>query len=124
MDLSGRVMVVTGASSGIGAATARLAHSKGARVVLAARRAERLASLADELPGSLAVPTDVTQKAEVAQLCARAIQAFGSIDILVNNAGQGLHVALTEVEAEDFRAIWELNVLAPLTLMQAVSFPP
>ena len=113
-------MLVTGASSGIGAATARLAHSQGARVVLAARRAERLASLAEELPGSLAVPTDVTQRADVAELCDRALQASGSIDVLVNNAGQGLHVPLTEVEADDFLAIWELNVLAPLTLMQAV----
>jgi short-subunit dehydrogenase len=120
VELSRRVMIVTGASSGIGAATARLAHAQGAHVVLAARRAERLASLADELPGSLAVPTDVTQLAEVAALCARALQAFGSIDVLVNNAGQGLHVPLTEVEAGDFLAVWELNVLAPLTLMQAV----
>jgi short-subunit dehydrogenase len=113
-------MIVTGASSGIGAATARLAHSQGARVILAARRAERLASLAAELPGALAVPTDVTQRAEVGELCDRALQAFGSIDVLVNNAGQGLHVPLTDVEADDFRAIWELNVLAPLSLIQAV----
>ncbi|MGA7086724.1 MAG: SDR family oxidoreductase [Candidatus Dormiibacterota bacterium] len=120
MEVSGRVIVVTGASSGIGAATARLAHSQGARLVLAARRAERLARLADELPGSLAVATDVTQRAEVDELCDRALQAFGSIDVLVNNAGQGLHVPLTEVDADDFRAIWELNVLAPLSLMQAV----
>jgi len=117
VELSGRVMIVTGASSGIGAATARLAHSQGARVVLAARRAERLA---DELPGSLAVPTDVTRGAEVEELCDRTFQAFGSIDVLVNNAGQGLHVPLVEVESEDFLAVWELNVMAPLTLMQAV----
>lgn len=120
VELSGRAMVVTGASSGIGAATARLAHSQGARVVLAARRAERLASLVDELPGSLAVRTDVTQKAELTALRDRALQAFGAIDVLVNNAGQGLHLPLTEVDADDFRAIWELNVVAPLTLMQAV----
>jgi short-subunit dehydrogenase len=113
-------MIVTGASSGVGAAAARLAHAQGARVVLAARRAERLAGLADELPGSLAVPTDVTQRAEVIALCDRALESLGSIDVLVNNAGQGLHVPLTEVDADDFLAVWELNVLAPLTLMQAV----
>ena len=106
-------MIVTGASSGIGAATARLAHSQGARVVLAARRAERLARLADELPGSLAVPTDLTRGAEVEELCDRTFQAFGSIDVLVNNAGQGLHVPLVEVESEDFLAVWELNVTVP-----------
>jgi short-subunit dehydrogenase len=120
MELSGRVMIVTGASSGIGAATARLAHAHGARVVLAARRADRLASLAQELSGSLAVRTDVTESADVANLSERAMAAFGTIDVLVNNAGQGLHVPLTEVEAQDFLAVWELNVLAPLALMQAV----
>ena len=120
MELNGRVMIVTGASSGIGAATARLAHRQGARLVLAARRAERLARLAEELPGSLAVPTDVTQAAAVNALRDQALQKFGSIDVLVNNAGQGLHVPLTEVTSDDFRAVWELNVLAPLALMQAV----
>jgi short-subunit dehydrogenase len=120
MELTGRVMVVTGASSGIGAATARLAHAQGARLVLAARRAERLASLAEELPGSLAVPTDVTQAAAVAALCERALATFGAIDVLINNAGQGLHVPLHEVEPDDFGAVWELNVMAPLALMQAV----
>lgn len=120
MDLSGRVMVVTGASSGIGAATARLAHQRGARVVMAARRAERLAQLERELPGSLAVVTDVTQARDVLCLRDRALEAFGTIDILINNAGQGLHVPLDQVDHGDFRAVWELNVLAPLALMQAV----
>ncbi|MGC2192507.1 MAG: SDR family oxidoreductase [Candidatus Dormiibacterota bacterium] len=120
MEVSGRVMIVTGASSGIGAATARVAHQQGARLVLAARRAERLAQLAEELPGSLAVPTDVTDASSVIGLRDRALEAFGSIDVLINNAGQGLHVSLTEVQADDFRAVWELNVLAPLALMQAV----
>lgn len=123
VDLSGRVMVVTGASSGIGAATARLAHAQGALLVLAARRAERLASLAQELSGSLAVPTDVAQSADVSNLCERALDSFGAIDVLVNNAGQGLHVPLAEVEADDFLAVWGLNVLAPLALMQAVLLP-
>jgi short-subunit dehydrogenase len=120
VEIRGRAVIVTGASSGIGAATARLAHAQGARLVLAARRADRLASLAEELPGSLAIPTDVTERAAVTELCDRALQALGSIDVLVNNAGQGLHVPLNEVEADDFQAVWELNVLAPLTLMQAV----
>lgn len=114
------MMIVTGASSGIGAATARMAHQQGARLVLAARRAERLALLAEELPGSLAVPTDVTDGSSVIRLRDRALEAFGSIDVLINNAGQGLHVPLTEVQADDFRAVWELNVLGPLAMMQAV----
>ncbi|MGA7173255.1 MAG: SDR family oxidoreductase [Candidatus Dormiibacterota bacterium] len=120
MELTGRVIIVTGASSGIGAATARLAHNRGARVVLAARRADRLDVLAADLPGSLAIPTDVTAQSAVRELRDRTLAEFGSIDVLVNNAGQGLHVPLIEVDHDDFRAVWELNVLAPLALMQAV----
>jgi short-subunit dehydrogenase len=120
MDIADRVVLVTGASSGIGAATARLAHERGARVVLAARRADRLEQLTDELPGSLAVPTDVTDPDQVSGLIEKVIDSRGRIDVLINNAGQGLHVPLADVSLENFRAILELNVVAPLALMQAV----
>jgi short-subunit dehydrogenase len=120
MEIDRSVAIVTGASSGIGAATARLLAGRGARVVLAARRADRLEALAAELPGALAVPTDVTDPAQLGHLVERCLDVHGRVDILVNNAGQGLHVPLTEVEAQDFLAVWELNVLAPLALMQAV----
>src|SRR5690348_18135193 len=80
VKIDGSVIVVTGASSGIGAAVARLAHQRGMRVVLAARRADLLSSLAAELPGSLAVPTDVTDAAQVGQLVSAAVEAFGRID--------------------------------------------
>ncbi|HVC23554.1 MAG TPA: SDR family oxidoreductase [Candidatus Dormibacteraeota bacterium] len=122
MELRGKVVIVTGASSGVGAATARLAHGHGARLVLAARRADRLVTLSQELAGSLAVPTDVTSGEAVRRLCDRALAEFGAIDVLVNNAGQGLHVPLMSVEPSDFQAVWQLNVMAPLALMQAV-FP-
>jgi NAD(P)-dependent dehydrogenase (short-subunit alcohol dehydrogenase family) len=92
----------------------------GARVVLAARRTERLEGLANELPGSTAVTTDVTIWAEIERLVARTIDAYGSVDVLVNNAGQGLHVPLEELDPVDLRAVFELNVVAPLTCMQAV----
>ncbi|MGC1184730.1 MAG: SDR family oxidoreductase [Candidatus Dormiibacterota bacterium] len=120
MKLAGKVMIVTGASSGIGEATARLAHRQGARLVLAARRADLLANLAEELRGALAVPTDVTSAAAIGALRDRALAEFGTVDVLVNNAGQGLHVALMEVKQGDFQAVWQLNVMAPLALMQAV----
>jgi NAD(P)-dependent dehydrogenase (short-subunit alcohol dehydrogenase family) len=120
MELTGKVVIVTGASSGIGEATARLAHHQGARVVLAGRRVDRLTLLREQLPGSLAVPTDVTDSAQIVRLRDRALQEFGSVDVLVNNAGQGLHVPLLEVDSDDFRAVLELNVLAPLAMMQAV----
>jgi short-subunit dehydrogenase len=120
MDIADRVVLVTGASSGIGAATARLAHERGARVVLAARRADRLEQLIEELPGSLAVPTDVTDPDQVSRLIEKVIDSRGRIDVLINNAGQGLHVPLADVSLENFRAILELNVVAPLAMMQAV----
>ena len=120
MDIDGGVCIVTGASSGIGASTARILSKRGARVVLAARRAERLSELAAELPDSLAVETDVTAPDQIERLVQRALEAFGRVDVLVNNAGQGLHVPLEEVRPEDLRAVFELNVIAPLVLLQAV----
>jgi short-subunit dehydrogenase len=113
-------MVITGASSGIGAATARLAAARGAHVVLGARRADRLEALAAELPGAVFRPTDVTSRADLDALVRAALDAHGRVDVLVNNAGQGLHVPLAEVRAEDFRAVLELNVVAALEAVQAV----
>ncbi len=120
MNPRGTVCIVTGASSGIGAATARLLGAAGASVVLAARRADRLNTLEAELPDALAVPTDVTDPEQVGRLVDCAIERFGRVDVLVNNAGQGLHVPLLELDAGDLRAVFELNVIAPLTLMQRV----
>src|SRR5208283_1893058 len=120
MEIDGAVCIITGASSGIGAATARLLSGQGARVVLAARRAERLDALAAELPGSLAVPTDVTSPGRIRQLVTRTVDTYGRIDVLVNNAGQGLHVPLQKLDPADLRAVFELNVIAPLVGMQAV----
>ena len=120
MELDGAVCIVTGASSGIGMATARLLNGQGARVVLAARRAERLEALAVELPGSLAIPTDVTIPGQVQLLVTQTVDTLGTVDVLVNNAGQGLHVPLEELDPVDLRAVFELNVVAPLVGMQAV----
>ncbi len=120
MEIDGAVAIVTGASSGIGAATARLLAERGARVVLAARRMERIEALAAELPGAVAVRTDVTDPAQIGRMVTRCLELHGRVDILVNNAGQGLHVPLTELRADDLRAVFELNVVAPLTAMQAV----
>lgn len=120
MEIDEAVCIITGASSGIGAATARLLSGQGARVVLAARRAERLGGLAAELPGSLAVKTDVTIPEQVQRLIAQTMDAYGRVDVLVNNAGQGLHVPLEELDPVDLRAVFDLNVIAPLMGMQTV----
>ncbi|XVQ07229.1 SDR family oxidoreductase [Spirillospora sp. CA-255316] len=120
MDLNGAVVLVTGASSGIGAATARAASLAGARVVLAARREERIRRLADELGEAVSVRCDVTDSVQVEAAVRTATDAFGRIDVLVNNAGQGLHAPIDKIDPEDFRAIVDLNLVAPLVTMRAV----
>jgi NADP-dependent 3-hydroxy acid dehydrogenase YdfG len=120
VDISGKVAIITGASSGIGAATARLAAERGAKVVLAARRSDRINALAAELPDALAVTTDMRDPEQIARLIAATLDRFGRVDILVNNAGQGLHLPIEQVRLEDFRSVVELNVYGPLLAMQAV----
>jgi short-subunit dehydrogenase len=118
--LDGTVILITGASSGIGAATARLVARQGGLPVLSARRADRLEALAQELPGALAVQTDVRDPKQVRQLVEATLKHHGRVDVLVNNAGQGLHLPLEQVSLEDLVAITELNFYAPLLAMQAV----
>ncbi len=118
MTLAGKTAIVTGASSGIGEATARLLAQKGCNVVLAARREDRLNALAVEL-GALAVPTDVTEPAACAALVARAIERFGSLDILVNNAGLGLYGSIADGNPEDWRRMFDVNVLGVLYVTRA-----
>lgn len=120
MKIDRSVVIITGASSGIGAATARAAAAAGARVVLAARREDRISALADELDGAIAVRCDVTDQKQVAALVQVALDAFGRVDVLVNNAGQGLQATTEQISLDDFRGVLELNLVAPLALMQAV----
>lgn len=120
MELDGKVVLITGASSGIGEATARLVAELGALPVLSARRTHRLEALARELPGALAVPTDMRDADQVRRMVETTLEHHGRVDVLVNNAGQGLHVPLEHVTLEDLTAVTELNVYAPLVAMQAV----
>jgi NADP-dependent 3-hydroxy acid dehydrogenase YdfG len=111
---------VTGASSGIGEATAHSLAKEGCNVVLAARREDRLRSLAEALgEGTLAAPTDVTDPAACAALVARTIERFGALDILVNNAGIGLNGTIAEGDPEAWRRMFEVNVLGVLYLTRA-----
>jgi NAD(P)-dependent dehydrogenase (short-subunit alcohol dehydrogenase family) len=115
-DLVGRVVVVTGASSGIGADAARCFAACGANVVLAARRVDRIEALAKELPGSLAVATDVTDEASCAELLDATIGAYGRIDVLVNNAGAFSVEPAEKEPAEVFRNVVETNLVATFLL--------
>lgn len=118
--LEGKVVIVTGASSGIGAAFARLAAREGARLVLAARRTQRLEELARELPDALPVTVDMRDPDDVRRLVDVTVACLGRVDVLVNNAGQGMHVPIAETRLDDLQAVMELNVYGPLEAMQAV----
>jgi NADP-dependent 3-hydroxy acid dehydrogenase YdfG len=120
VTLAGKTAVVTGASSGIGEATARVLSAKGCNVVLAARREERLNALAAELgEGALAAPTDVTDPADCAALVARTVERFGSLDVLINNAGLGLYASVADGDPEDWRRMFDVNVLGVLYATRA-----
>ena len=120
MTLPGKTAVVTGASSGIGEATARLLAQRGCNVALAARREDRLQDLAAELgEGALAVPTDDTDPAACEALVSRAVERFDSVDVLVANAGLGLYGSIPDGDPEDWRRMFEVNVLGVLYATRA-----
>ncbi len=110
VSLDGAVAVVTGATAGIGAATARALHDRGARVVIAARRADRLEELAAEIDG-LAVQCDVGDWDQVQALVARAVEWGGRIDVMVNNAGMGSFGRLHEADPAAAAAMVRVNIM-------------
>lgn len=111
-----KVVVITGASSGLGEATARRLAKEGARLVLGARRLDRLQALADELSlgRDAAVRTDVTQYAQVKHLVDRAVQTHGRIDVLLNNAGVMPHSPLERARVEDWDRTIDVNLKGTL----------
>ena len=119
-----RVAIVTGASSGIGAATARELARRGAKVVLAARRVDELeaqvSAIRDAGGAALSIPTDVADPAQVARLAQDAIRAFGRVDVLVNNAGVKWTRALAATSADDMTRLLHVNLLGAMLLTRAV----
>ena len=120
MELRDKVVIVTGASQGIGRETAKALAREGAKVVLAARSDDQIAHLAHELPGSLAVHTDMRNPADINNLIDRAIAVYDHIDILINNAGQGMYGPVEDIDVQSYKDIMDLNVYGPLLAMQAV----
>lgn len=114
MSLEGQVAIVTGASRGIGPAIARALAGAGARVVLAARNEAELAAVAGQIEAAggaaLAVPTDVSQEAQVTALMRRTLERFGRLDILVNNAGVGVFGPLAESTTEQWDWVMETTL--------------
>jgi NADP-dependent 3-hydroxy acid dehydrogenase YdfG len=113
-NIAGKVVVITGASSGLGEATARMLSAQGATVVLGARRLERIQSLADELSSNggkaLAIQTDVTDVDQVQQLVDAAVQTYGRIDVLINNAGLMPQSPLERRKIDDWNQMIDVNI--------------
>src|SRR3954451_13428302 len=112
----GRVAVITGASSGIGAATARALAADGYRVALLDRRADRIQALADELGhGAIAIPADVTDRHALLAAAQRVQEELGGANVLVNNAGVMLLAPFGSDQREDYRRMIEVNLLGAIT---------
>ncbi len=122
--LKGKVIIVTGASSGIGAALVRQFAKQGANVVMAARRGEKLDELVVELqalPGRrVAVAADLQKTADCQRLIDGTLAIFGRVDILINNAGLGHRSLLSSMPISDAETMLDTNLLAPLRLIQLV----
>ena len=129
LGLNDRVCVVTGASRGIGLATASMLCGEGARVLLVARNEERVVQAADQCLAAGAeadgaaesLACDVTDPGAAERIAATAEDRFGPADVLVNNAGSAKWRDLDDVPDEDWQAAWDLNVMAPLRLMRALA---
>lgn len=123
MEINGNVVIVTGASAGIGRATAVSLHQTGAHVVISARREARLQTLADELAGSpgrvLPIAGDIQDTDFAQALVARTIAEFGRVDVLINNAGLGHRSLLSDMPLTDAQTIWNTNVIGLLAATQA-----
>lgn len=121
LDLNGQVAVITGASSGIGAALAVEASIAGARVVLAARRIARLERVSSDCIGeNLIVSTDLTSDKDRQSLVYQTLSRFKRIDILINNAGIGAYAHFLETDEAAWRRLFEINLLAPVLLTKLI----
>ncbi len=117
---TGRVVVITGASSGIGAALSRLLGGGGDSLVLVARRDAQLRAVAAESGDTLPIAADATRREDVRRVVARALERFGRIDVWVNNAGQGITRPPSRLTDDDIDAMMAVNVKAVLYGMQEV----
>jgi NAD(P)-dependent dehydrogenase (short-subunit alcohol dehydrogenase family) len=119
VEVRDKIAIVTGASSGIGLATARLLTGKRAKVALVARSKDKLEDLSKELPGSVAIAADMTNEQAVRDMVEETVNHYGRLDILINNAGRGYDAPLEQIDTAKFRELFQLDVIGPLVAMQA-----
>lgn len=117
MSLAGKTILITGATSGIGLATARLLASQGARLILASRNTEALGKVAAELPHSAILPVDMSDPAQVRAMLQEAVR-LGGFDGLVNNAGRAYEATVEKTDLEALEYVFKLNVVGPVVAMQ------
>lgn len=120
MEIKNKVIIVTGASEGIGLAAAKYLSEKGGKIVLAARSEDKLKEIEKEIPDSLAVVTDMRKEGDIKNLIKKTIEKYGRIDILINNAGQGMYGSVERMNVDSLREIMELNVYSVILAMQEV----
>lgn len=118
MEINDAVVLVTGASSGIGRATSLALGRAGARVAMAARRRERLEENATQLQGALVVPTDLADEAQARAMVDRTIEHFGRLDVLINNAGVSVLSRADALQPEAVRRMMAVNFIGPLVATQ------
>ncbi len=121
VDLEGKVVILTGASSGIGAALAVAFSQKGTRLTLAARRLERLRAVAQKCPGEVHLqPADLTREDDRKEVVSQTLARWGRVDILVNNAGLGIYGDFLSATEAAWRQIFEVNLFAMVFLTREV----
>ncbi len=120
MEIKNKVIIITGASEGIGLSTAKYLSKKGAKIVLAARSSDKLKKIEKEIPDSLAVITDMKKYEDIKNLVKKTLEKYGRIDILINNAGQGMYGPVETINIDYLKQVMELNVYSIILAMQEV----
>jgi len=120
MEFKDKIAIVTGASSGIGLAAAKLLTQKGVKVALVSRSNKKLEEIAETLKNSLAVYADMSKENDIKKMVEKVYEHFGRIDILINNAGVGYDALVEQINPKTYHYLFDLNVLGPLIAIQQV----
>ena len=120
MNVQNKVAIVTGASSGIGLALAKLLSERGAKLALVSRSKEKLEQLSKDMPNSISVPADMSKVFEIKRMVKQTIEKFGRIDILINNAGIGYDAFVERIDIDTFHYVFDLDIVGPVVAMQQV----